>query len=254
MRVGIWMRRLFSEDAGRSAALRATLEQIRTQTVHDEDFNGFRRLAPGSVGLIMDIGANRGQSIASLKTIFPNVAIHAFEANPMFFEELEELRRIFPESLSVHRYGLGRARSTMQFYIPWVGSTPYLEESSTRRDYFDKPWVVAKFQSRGEMRLDETVVEVRPGDELDLDPDIIKIDVEGAEHDVLIGLRETVQRSRPTLLVENSDWHTVTAFLDKLDFAPFRWEGANKRFVPFYGETTNTFYFHRSKAPDVVAP
>jgi FkbM family methyltransferase len=231
-----------------------TLDQIRTNTVHDDDFNGLRSLAPSSTGLIMDIGANRGQSIASIKTIFPSAVIHAFEANPIFFEGLEELRRFFPQTLFVHRYGLGRERSNLRFYIPWVGSTPYLEESSTRRDYFDKPWVVEKFRSRGEMRLNETLVEVRPGDELRLDPDIVKIDVEGAEHDVLLGLRQTLQRARPTLLIENSDWTNVTAFLDTLDFVPFRWEGIHSRFVPFYGETTNAFYFHRSKTPGVAAP
>jgi FkbM family methyltransferase len=241
-------------DAGLAAeGLRATLDQIRTNTVHEDDFNGFRLLAPGSIGLIMDIGANRGQSIASLKAIFPNAVIHAFEANPMFFAGLEELRRLFPQSLVVHRHGLGRTRSTVQFFIPWVGSTPYLEESSTRRDYFDKPWVVEKFRSRGELRFDEIQVEVRPGDEMELDPEIIKIDVEGAEHDVLVGLRETLQRARPTLLVENSDWGSVTAFLDNLDYVPFRWEGNAGRFVPFHGETTNTFYFHRSRPPGVAA-
>ena len=222
--------------------------------MHDDDFNGFRSLALDPSALIMDVGANRGQSIASLKTIFPSGVVHAFEANPTFFEALEELHGVFPETLFVHRFGLGRTRSDLQFYVPWVGRTPYLEESSTRLDYFSKPWVVEKFRSRGEMQLVETLVEVRPGDELALDPDIIKIDVEGAELDVLIGLSETLQRAQPTLLVENSDWHNVTAFLDKLDFVPYRWEGISARFVPFYGETTNTFYFHRSKPPNVTVP
>jgi hypothetical protein len=33
-------------------------------------------------------------------------------------------------------------------------------------------------------------------------PDFLKIDVEGAEYDVLIGGRETIGRSQPTMLIE----------------------------------------------------
>jgi FkbM family methyltransferase len=86
------------------------LDQIRTNKVYDENFDGFRRLAPSSIGFFMDIGANRGQSIVSLKTIFQKAVVHAFEANLMFFAEFEELRRLLSRTLVVHCHGLGRDR------------------------------------------------------------------------------------------------------------------------------------------------
>jgi FkbM family methyltransferase len=230
---------------------RATLHQLESGTVHDADFLGFGKLSTASIKVILDIGANRGQSIASLRAIFPDAVVHAFEANPAFFELLEQLREHDPLRIQVHRHGLGRGRAKLRFYIPWVGETPFLEESSTRLDHFGKPWVVEKFKQRGALRLEETVVDILGGDELDLCPDIIKIDVEGAEHDVLIGLQRTIERFTPTLLVENSDWNNVTPFLQGLGYSPYRWEIGQQKLVPFYGETTNAFYIHPARASTV---
>jgi len=227
-----------------------TLQQLRNNCVHDADFSALRTLPP--MDLILDIGANRGQSIASIKAVLPNAKIHAFEANPLFFAGLEELQRNYPETLVVHCFGLGSKHGVLPFYIPWVGETPYLEECSTRPDYFEKPWVVEKFSARGAMRLEERIVEIRPGDELSLSPDFVKIDVEGAELDVLTGLRGTLERTKATLLVENSDWHNVTPFLQGLGYAPFRWETEGQKFVPYYGATTNTFYMHQSLASAIT--
>lgn len=196
------------------------------------------------MNVILDIGANRGQSIASLRAVFPEATIHAFEANPAFFQVLTGLAQRLPGPLEVHRFGLGRENASLRFHIPWVGEVAYLEESSTRLDYFDKPWVVEKFRARGVLRLEEIAVDVRIGDELGLHPDLVKIDVEGAEHDVLLGLRRTIETCRPFLPVENSEWHNVTAFLAAIGYRPFRWDGGECALVPFHGATTNTFYIH----------
>src|SRR6202022_4141309 len=58
----------------------------RVATTPQLDFAAFRLWKDLRVECIMDIGANRGQSLASLHTLFPDARIHSFEANPIFFE------------------------------------------------------------------------------------------------------------------------------------------------------------------------
>jgi FkbM family methyltransferase len=232
-------------------ALSATLAQFDAGQFHDSDFAAFRAFPASSVNVILDVGANRGQSIASFRTVFAQASIHAFEANPVFFNVLAELAARLPGPLHVHRYGLGRERASLRFHIPWVGDVAYLEESSTRVDYFEKPWVVDNYRQRGTLRLEEIIVDIRAGDEFGLRPDIVKIDVEGAEHDVLVGLRQTIEATQPFLLVENSDWHNVTPLLRELDYEPYRWEPTEQTLVPYYGATTNTFYVHSGRLVEV---
>ena len=230
-------------------ALEASLAQRAAGVVHDPDYLGLPVACAAPVRVVLDVGANRGQSIVSLKTVFPNAAVHAFEANPLFRQCLEALAASYGDSVRVHAYGLGRGEGRLRFYVPSVGDDVYLEESSTRLDQFSKPWIVEKFRARGELRLRESLVDIRTGDELQLTPDIVKVDVEGAELDVLVGLQETIARSLATLLVENSDWNGVTPFLASLGYKPYRWDQDRRRLEPFFGVTTNAFYLHESRCP-----
>jgi FkbM family methyltransferase len=232
-------------------ASQATLGQVAAREVHDEDFKAFARLPGLRVDCILDIGGNRGQSVASLNAVFPRAHIHCFEANSMFFPVLDEVARALEGRCVVHRYGLGRSAGTFSFYVPWAGGQPWLEESSTKLEYYENPWVAKKFEERGGLELQELTAEIRVGDELALEPQLVKIDVEGAENDVILGLSATIRRARPILLVENSDWPRVTQTLAQLGYRPYRFDTASG-LVPFFGETTNTFYLHDEAHRDLV--
>jgi FkbM family methyltransferase len=227
-------------------AVEATLAQLRRGELHDGDFAAFRLWKDLRVECIMDIGANRGQSLASLHTLFPDARIHSFEANPIFFEMLESVAASLGDHCRIHRHGLGKEDGTLNLYVPWAGNQPFLEESSTHLEYFDKPWVSHKFVERGGLQLQKVSATIRRGDELGLVPQVMKIDVEGAEHDVIAGLARTIQHAKPILLVENSDYHRVTATLAGFGYRPFRYDPFGGRMVPFFGETTNTFYLHET--------
>ena len=237
-------------------SLRATREQLARQSVHDPDFQAFARYPffRRHARVVMDVGANRGQSIASFLATLPDVEIHTFEANPAFHGVLEAVAANCAGRIHVYPFGLGKEDASVDLYLPKTGELAFPEEASTRRDYFELPWVKQKFEDRGGLSLDVIVVDVKRGDGCALRPDIVKIDVEGAEADVLAGLQDTIAASRPVLLVENADWHTVTAFLSHRGYQPYRFiEADDGTLVPFFGETTNTFYIHQSRAAEVLA-
>src|SRR5215510_14493742 len=87
-------------------ALQATLTQYLSGQLHDDEFAGFRRItAPAR--RILDVGANRGQSIATLKILFPDAIVHAFEANPLYGAVLEGLQTFFHGTVHTYGFGLG---------------------------------------------------------------------------------------------------------------------------------------------------
>lgn len=223
-------------------AVAATLRQIARAELHDRDFAAFRRWKGAPVECILDVGANRGQSVASLHAVFPAARIHSFEANPIFFPVLERVAETLRGRCQVHRFGLGTSDGELTLYVPWAGDMPFLEESSTVLDYYEKPWIAQKYAERGSLRLQQLTVAIRRGDDLGLAPQVVKIDVEGAENDVVAGLVVTIRRSRPMLLVENSDWHNVTPSLAAHGYKPYRYEPDTGAIVPFHGATTNSFY------------
>ena len=213
--------------------------------IHDSDFNCFRNCV-NQAPSILDIGANRGQSIVSLKSIFPEASIVSYEANPLFWPVLESLASHYRD-VKIVRHGLGSSNGTLAFYIPVVDEIEYLEEASIRRDNFELDWVKARLKSYGHnLVLKTTQVEIRRGDEVcrDYRPDIIKIDVEGAEYDVIESLEETISGTLPILLVENSDYNRVTGFLRERGYRDYQYIPDNNCLKPLTEACTNTFYVH----------
>lgn len=62
-------------------AISETLDQLARGVLHDQDFAAFRTWKGAPIRCIMDVGANRGQSLASLHAVLPDAHIYSFEAN-----------------------------------------------------------------------------------------------------------------------------------------------------------------------------
>src|SRR4051812_43161387 len=57
------------------------------------EFRGIKLLEPIGAGLIVDIGANRGQSISALRRFAPSSKVTAFEPDPRSFLRLSSQYR-----------------------------------------------------------------------------------------------------------------------------------------------------------------
>ncbi len=77
---------------------------VRREELHGADvLTDIRHFLPNDRPTVFDVGANRGQSVARFRGIFPRGSIHAFEPSPSIFARLEER---FGECTGVHLYNL----------------------------------------------------------------------------------------------------------------------------------------------------
>lgn len=225
-----------------------TMGQYQRGEVHDVDFAVLRRFLRPDTD-VLDVGANRGQSMVSLWALQCPARIHAFEANPMLHPVLDA---VAPHcGATVHPFGLSDADATLQLLVPWAGGDCFLEEASMQREYFELPWVAEKFQQRGGLHLETVDIQVRVGDQLQLRPSVIKVDVEGAELRVIKGLWNTVRTHRPAILAENSDYQNVTELLNTADYLPFM--VVDGEIMPLSRACTNTLYLPREVTRDITS-
>ena len=139
----------------------------------------------------IDVGAHKGSFLSQFFEFVPNVRHWAFEPIPVF---AEELRKNFP-SAEVHNCALSDTEGQTTFhYVPelpgWSGlkSQPYPKAVKTQKIQISV------------RKLDNIIPE-------NLNVSFIKIDVEGAELEVLKGAESLIKRCKPIIFFECAKIH-----------------------------------------------
>jgi FkbM family methyltransferase len=195
--------------------------------------------------LFLDVGGSIGQSALSFRIFNRRSPILSLEPLPSHRGDLEFVRRVIPG----HRFmiaGAGAESREATLFVPMLGSYQLPAESALDRE--DAAAVLERLRSEGadpsRLHLKEVEVHLVRLDELGLDPDFVKIDVEGAELGVLEGLAETIAASRPVLMIERSDAvDRVVELLGDHGYRPLVYEHATGVFLPFEDQPTVNVFF-----------
>ncbi len=142
---------------------------------------------------VFDVGANVGfLSVIAARLVGMEGRVICFEPLPSNVEWIEHNKRLnnFGQ-LTVKRMALGAMNGNADFIVssePTWGKLASIGPSVANK--VDK--IAVPIQRLDDITADDSLPQ----------PDLIKIDVEGAETDVLLGAVETLRRKRPLLLIE----------------------------------------------------
>ncbi|RQH02020.1 FkbM family methyltransferase [Natrarchaeobius oligotrophus] len=147
----------------------------------------------GPESVVYDVGANVGVYALALAAGEPDRRIVAVEPAPTVADQLTANVRVngFGDRIAVRRCGLGDESGERDFYVSTYTELSGFDRASASR------WEasVAAVEPVQVDRLDDLVAETSP-------PDVVKIDVEGGGASVLRGGRDTLERHRPTIVLE----------------------------------------------------
>ncbi len=153
-------------------------------------------LRPG--GVFFDIGANFGQlAIPASGWVMPGGQVHAFEPVPRHAALLERHRRLNKLGNEFRIIDSAVSNDPADFLEFEVPVDEVAVEAGLHISYHAGP--VEKLRVKN-LRLDDYCL--RTG----VVPNVIKIDVEGAELEVLRGAEQTLRRARPVLVIEIHDF------------------------------------------------
>lgn len=215
----------------------------------EPDFQALDGLAIGDGEVVVDAGANRGQSIDAIGMFLPETPIHAFEPNPLLAERLAVMFGA-SKTLHLHRFGLGTTDSDQPLFVPYYQGFMYDGLASFDRGEAEG-WLsaetVAGFDSR-KLELRETTCSIRRLDDFGLKVAFLKLDVQGFEKNLLEGGATTLEASKPLILMECSP--AAETWLAERGWIQSSWEAGRMR-RGVRGATNNLF--HHPDRPDRVA-
>lgn len=175
----------------------------RLGMVHEREFRALPLIASAPDALVLDVGGNNGQSILSIKRVLPDARVITFEPASRHRRDLDALGRRL-SNVEVRPYALADVDGEADLYWPVYNGMAMHGLASLDRDeamsFLDADRVYG-FDERLLEPAHERVT-MRRLDGLELDPDIVKIDVQGTEQSVLTGGLETIRRCRPAIMAE----------------------------------------------------
>lgn len=140
----------------------------------------------------LDVGAYRGY-FSGVMAVHGAGEVHCFEPNPENVVKLQRLAELNPNlTLRVHQLALGDADGETEFVLMSEDTMGKLADSSFQRERSTGNRFKVKL-SRLDTLASEGSVPL---------PSLIKVDVEGAEKMFLDGAAATIEKSRPTILLE----------------------------------------------------
>jgi FkbM family methyltransferase len=170
-------------------------------------------------GLVVDIGANGGQSAFAFAHLLKGHRIISFEPNPALWPDLDFAARWLGEKFCYRKLGLGPESATMTLFVPQIGELAITTRASLSRSDADAHCKLLETETGRSVSIIEIEVEIATFDSLDLKPDFVKIDVEGYELGVLQGMTRTLSEARPVIMAEsNSNNEHCWAILNKFDY------------------------------------
>ncbi len=183
--------------------------------------------------IFMDVGVNVGQTLLKLKSIAPNATYIGFEPNPHCVSYLNQLIAINQiNHTSIYPVALSNTSNLSQLLFDNDG----LSDSSAG--------IVSVYREGKVRKID--VLALAPNQYpflQDKKIGIIKIDVEGGELEVLLGLREIIHVNQPIIIIEilpvytieNTDrlirQNQIQEFIDTIGYVIFRINEANAKLL-----------------------
>ena len=204
--------------------------------------------------LILDIGANKGQSISYFLKLNKNALIYSFEPTKSLYDHLVMKYKSF-DNITISNKGISSRIGKKKFYENYLNLTSSFEKLNYDSEYLKYKTKILGIELKeivkNEFDVDVITLNSFINDNITSDIDIIKIDVEGHEYECLKGLFNGPLNSNIHLIQlehHNDDMYKNMISFDKIN------EILNKnnfqlvkRFKHGFGEFEDLLYKNKTK-------
>lgn len=184
--------------------------------------------------VILDIGANQGQSVTAYRKVFRRSMIHCFEPFPA---ALEILKKRFKgrEGVQIHAFAVSDRSGTQTFHLNrHIQTHSLFPRPQTGRRYY--PRVAAPAGKH--IKVACTTIDDFIGKEGLNQVDILKLDIQGGEIRALKGARRTLETLCPALIFTEAPFvyhyegealfHQLWAYLGEFGYSLYDLFGLNR--------------------------
>ena len=166
--------------------------------------------------IFFDIGAHKGESIKLFATNFEIGKIYSFEPSGINFELLEKNKRLYRSKFKkleifTENYALGRETKNLLIKQLDESSSSTINEINIKSNYFKKKSLFLNFFKKKNFYSELKIKQITLSEYIQENKvpkiDFLKIDTEGYEYDVLLGLKKNF--SKVSLIMFEHHYHDM---------------------------------------------
>jgi FkbM family methyltransferase len=132
-----------------------------------------------------DVGSNVGFHSISIRQLYPDISIYAFEPNPIIFSRLWANISLNSQQIKIFNFGLAAESGFAELSIKTLGNSGLSSFVPLQEIDYDQKFSCPVFSG------DELIL-----NKIALPPNIIKIDVEGFEFSVFKGMTNALKSNK----------------------------------------------------------
>lgn len=193
----------------------------------EDDLKGIELLKIDPKSSCIDIGANIGQSIEYFKNKF--LSIHAFEPNKDNFNYLKKKYKKL-QNIKLYNFAIGKEDETKTLYIPYWKNFISLHQSASliREECYNS---LSEFLSikKTDLTIKTSLVKVSKLNNFKIkNVSLIKIDSEGYEKEVLIGMNDYLKQNI-NIILENTQtsFEFAKKYLEGYGYKCYRYQNGS---------------------------
>lgn len=217
---------------------------------HEDDYYGFKVLQqrglPGKK-VILDIGGNQGHSSRGFFKILDEYEVVCFEALDLHKESLNKIKLKYKNKFNYYIKSVGNESQIIkEIFMPFyhglaLHSAAALDLKSVYSIIYGM-WPKLKFENS--IVIKKLISEMIRIDELNLEFNMMKIDIQGAEYQALIGMENSIILNKPVILIETQiGSENLDQLLKRLGYSPYIYNATTKEFTCGTSlNGRNTFY------------
>ena len=171
---------------------------------HEKDYYGIKSLLKNRINdSIIDVGGNLGISAMGFRKLGFINKIFIFEPNHFIFNNYIK-KKLLKKYKNIYgfNFALGNKNQLKSFYYPYYKDKCIHYFCSFNKKYIQNSINITLKKKK--LKIIDNPVKIRVYDNLQLicSPKLIKIDVEGFDFEVIKGMKKTIKKYNPIILVE----------------------------------------------------
>ena len=195
---------------------------------YESECEVFKYLKKRSNITIIDIGSSNLSFSSYISNFFYKSNFFCFEPLSHFYK-YKKLKN--SNKLNIFKKACSNKYQKIILFTPFkkiLTFRIYLKYFSSYSLKFVKKNIIKYFNNQNKFFYEKTIVHTIKIDDLNLKPDVVKLDIEGYEFNALLGARKTIKRFKPVIYIENPSL-SIDKFFYSINYKKYQYQKKYKK-------------------------